>query len=104
MKRIKGVMAVVPTPLTENEDADLPAIERLIDFLAKNGMSLFALGSAGEGMNLTFKTRVAVARKMAEVNDGRVPLLVGGGGFSVRECLEFIDAVGDTVSIGIGLP
>lgn len=101
MKRIKGVMAVVPTPLTEAEDADLGGIERLIDFLAGHGMSLFALGSAGEGMNLTFKTRVAVARKMAEVNDGRVPLLAGGGGFSVRESLEFIEAVADCRIDGI---
>ena len=72
MNRIKGVMAVVPTPLIENEDADIESIERLIESLASQGLSLFALGSAGEGMNLTFSTRVAVAGKMAEVNDGRV--------------------------------
>lgn len=101
MGKIKGVMAVVPTPLTVDEDADLDGIERLIDFLAGHGMSLFALGSAGEGMNLTFKTRVAAARKMAEVNNGRVPLLVGGGGFSVRDSLEFIDAVADCRIDGI---
>lgn len=101
MTRIKGVMAIAPTPLTANEDADLDAIERLIDFLAGHGMSLFALGSSGEGMNLTFRTRVAVARKMAEVNNGRVPLLVGGGSFSVRESLEFIDAVADCRIDGI---
>lgn len=101
MKRIKGVMAVVPTPLTEAEDADLAGTEKLINFLAGHGTSLFALGSAGEGMNLTFRTRVAFARKMAEVNDGRVPLLVGGGGFSVRESLEFIDAVADCRIDGI---
>lgn len=101
MKRIEGVMAVVPTPLTGEEDADLDGIERLIDFLAGHGLSLFALGSAGEGMNLTFKTRVAVARKMAEVNAGRVPLLMGGGGFSVRDVLEFIDAVADCPIDGI---
>jgi dihydrodipicolinate synthase/N-acetylneuraminate lyase len=101
MRKIKGVMAVVPTPLMANEDADLDGIERLIDLLAGHGLSLFALGSAGEGMNLTFKTRVAVARKMAEVNDGRVPLLVGGGAFSVRDSLEFIDAVADCRIDGI---
>lgn len=101
MRRLKGVMAVVPTPLTTSEDADLDSIERLIEFLAGHGTSLFALGSAGEGMNLTFKTRVAAARKMAEVNNGRVPLLVGGGGFSVRDCLEFINAVADCRIDGI---
>lgn len=101
MREINGVMAVVPTPLTENEDADLDGIERLINLLAENGLSLFALGSAGEGMNLTFKTRVAAARKMAEINNGRVPLLVGGGGFSVRDSLDFIEAVADCRIDGI---
>lgn len=101
MRRIKGVMSVVPTPLTEDEDADIEGIDRLINFIVGHGLSLFALGSAGEGMNLTFATRVTVARKMAEVNDGRVPLLVGGGGFSVRDSLEFIDAVADCSIDGI---
>lgn len=92
---------MVPTPLNEDETADLEAIERLIDFLASHGLGMFVLGSAGEGMNLTFATRVAAARKMAEVNDGRVPLLVGGGTFSVKESLEFIDAVADCKIDGI---
>lgn len=101
MKPIKGVVVVVPTPLTENEDADLDGIECLVDFLAGHGLALFALGSAGEGMNLTFATRVAAARKMAEVNDGRVPLLMGAGSFSVRDSLEFIDAVADCKIDGV---
>lgn len=101
MRPIKGVIAVVPTPLTEDEQADFEGIERLIDFLGEQRLALFALGSAGEGMNLTFPTRVDVARKMAEVNDGRVPLLMGGGSFSVRDSLEFIDAVADCRIDGI---
>ncbi len=101
MRRLKGVVAVVPTPLNEDETADFAGIERLIDYLAARNLGLFALGSAGEGMNLTFATRVAVARKMAEVNDGRVPLLVGGGTFSVKESLEFIDQVADRKIDGI---
>ena len=101
MRRIKGVMAVVPTPLTVTEDADVEGIERLINLLAGHGLPLFVLGSAGEGMNLTFSTRVDVARKVAEVNDGRVPLLVGGGTFSVRESVEFINAVADCKIDGV---
>ena len=67
----------------------------------KNNLGIFALGSAGEGMNLTFEDRVIVARKMAEVNDGRVPLLIGAGSFSVKEALKFIDAVADCKLDGV---
>ena len=48
MRRLKGVVVVVPTPLNEDETADLEATERLIEFLAGQGLGLFALGSAGE--------------------------------------------------------
>lgn len=101
MKRLKGVVSVVPTPLNEDETPDLDGTERLIDSLAGKGLALFTLGSAGEGMNLTFESRVAVTRKMAEVNDGRVPLLGGGGGFSVKASLEFIDAIADCKVDGV---
>ena len=98
---VNGVMAVVPTPLTENEDCDYESVEKLINFLAEQNVGMFALGSAGEGMNLPLNVRVDVARRMAEVNDGRVPLLIGGGTFSVREALSFVDQVADCKIDGI---
>ena len=101
MRSIKGVIAVVPTPLTSQEDADLTGIDSLIEFLVHHDLPLFALGSAGEAMNLTAATRVSVARRMAQVNNSRVPLLVGGGGFSVRDTLEFISAISDVPVDGV---
>ncbi len=101
MTKIKGVMAVVPTPLNQDESPDIAGLEKLIEFLVGHNMSMFALGSAGEGMNLPFRVRVEVARKMAEVNDGRQHLLVGGGTFSVREALEFTDAISDSKIDGV---
>ena len=73
----------------------------MVELLVKNDLGIFALGSAGEGMNLTFEDRVIVARKMAGVNDGRVPLLIGAGSFSVKEALKFINAVADCKIDGV---
>lgn len=101
MNRIKGVMAVVPTPLNIDETPDFDGIETLVNFLVDNNMGMFALGSAGEGMNIPFQDRVAIARKMAEVNDGRQPLLIGAGSFSVREALQFIEALGEAKVDGV---
>jgi 4-hydroxy-tetrahydrodipicolinate synthase len=101
MAMIKGVMAVVPTPLNADESADLDGVEKLTEFLVGKGTSLFALGSAGEGMNLTEDVRVATARRMAEVNDGRMPLLVGAGAFSVKQALTFIDKIADSRIDGV---
>ncbi len=92
-KTIKGVMAVVPTPLNEDETPDAESTARLMEFLVSHEVSMFALGSAGEGMNLPLEARVEAALLMAEANDGRMPLLVGAGAFSVREALQFVDRV-----------
>jgi len=101
MSPIEGVMAVVPTPLNGDESADLSGVEKVADFLAKKSVSMFALGSAGEGMNLTEGVRVEVARRMADVNNGRAPLLIGGGTFSAKQALNFIDKVADAKITGI---
>lgn len=101
MSRIKGVMAVVPTPLNADESPDIAGVEKLVEFLANHELGMFVLGSAGEGMNLPLQVRVQVARTIADVNDGRQPLLVGAGAFSVREALDFIDMVKDTAIDGI---
>jgi len=101
MGLFEGVVAVVPTPLNEDESPDFEGIQKLTDFLVGQNVGLFALGSAGEQMNLPFETRVQAARKMAEVNDGRSGLLVGAGTFGVREAVDFCDAVKDCKIDGI---
>lgn len=101
MNKINGIVSVVPTPLTDNESVDFKGIENIVEFLVEQNYSMFALGSAGEGMNLTFKDRVAVARKIAKVNNGRVPLLIGGGGFGVKDIVEFIGEIDDCKIDGI---
>lgn len=103
MHPFKGIYAVLPTPLTNEENPDLVAIEKLVNLLIENNLALFALGSSGEGMNLTYSNRISAARKIAEVNNGRVPLLMGGGGFSVRESLEFIESIKDCKIDGVHL-
>ena len=101
MGLFEGVVAVVPTPLNEDETIDSEGIERMINFLVSHNVGLFALGSVGEEMNLTFETRVMAARKMAEVNNGRVPLLVGGGTFGVQDTLDYFKEIEDCKIDGV---
>jgi len=101
MTLCKGVVAVVPTPLNEDETPDMEGVESLINFLVDNNVGLFALGSAGEQMNLPFDTKVKVAKKMAEVNNGRVPILMGGGTFGIQEALDFCEEIKECKIDGI---
>ena len=102
-RKLKGVISVVPTPIDANENIDENSINLLVKRLIKNNMSLFCLGSAGESMNLSFSNRVEAARLFAEANNGEMPLLVGCGGYSTKEIIDFIGQIKDASIDGVHL-
>ncbi len=93
IKKIEGVISVVPTPLKEDETIDLDSLNLLVERLVKYEMPMFCLGSAGEAMNLSYSERVNAAISFSRANNGRVPLLVGCGGYGTRDVLNFINEI-----------
>ena len=52
---VLGIVPVVDTPLTSEEEIDVPALRRLIEFLnSKRIGGLWVLGTGSEDMNLSF--------------------------------------------------
>ncbi len=91
--KLRGVIPVVPTPLTAEGRIDGPALTRLIDWL--NGFDIggfWVLGTGSEDMNLTFDQRLEVARIATEANAGRKPIMLGAGFFALDDILAFIEA------------
>lgn len=74
---LKGSVVPLITPLREDEDVDLAAVTRLVEFHKAEGTDgLFLLGTCGEGPSLTDDVKIrfveAVLRKA-----GDMPVLVG---------------------------
>jgi 4-hydroxy-tetrahydrodipicolinate synthase len=104
MAYFRGIFPVLPTPLQEDGSLDHDGIQRLIDFIVDSGMhGLFALGSVGEEMLLPLSARVEIARTIAKVNRGQLPLLMGAGSYGVQDALEFFEAVKDCQIDGLHL-
>jgi len=83
-----GVIPPMVTPLTERRELDIPALERLTDFLLEAGVhGLFVLGSTGEAPYLTDRDRQQVIDVVRVRSAGAVPLLVG-----------VVDTAGDRVA------
>jgi 4-hydroxy-tetrahydrodipicolinate synthase len=102
MEHYRGIFPVLPTPLNEDGSFDPDGAQRLIDFMVESGMhGLYALGTAGEEMLLPFSARVQIARTMAKINRGRLPLLIGAGSYGVQDALEFFEAVKDCQIDGV---
>jgi 4-hydroxy-tetrahydrodipicolinate synthase len=89
---VLGIVPVVDTPLTAEENIDVPALKRLIEFLnSKRIGGLWVLGTGSEDMNLSFAKRIEVARTACEANAGKTPLILGAGFFALEDIYSFIE-------------
>jgi 4-hydroxy-tetrahydrodipicolinate synthase len=89
---VLGIVPVVDTPLTAEENIDVPALKRLIEFLnSKRIGGLWVLGTGSEDMNLSFAKRLEVARAACEANAGKTPLILGAGFFALEDIYSFIE-------------
>ena len=85
---MRGIYNIVPTPFDETGAIDVPSLRRLIDFVIGTGVDgLTILGFLGEAAKLTEVERATVIDVTLEVNDGRVPVVVGATALpSIRAC------------------
>jgi dihydrodipicolinate synthase/N-acetylneuraminate lyase len=89
---VLGIVPVVDTPLTAQEDIDVPGLKRLIEFLnTKKIGGLWVLGTGSEDMNLSFAKRLEAARAACEANAGKTPLILGAGFFALEDIFNFIE-------------
>ena len=89
MEQFKGTGVALITPFTSKKEVDFQALERLVNYQIDNGIDyLVVLGTTGETATLTKKEQELVKAKVVEVNDGRVPLVVGVGGNNTQVLLD----------------
>ena len=92
----KGVYAVVPTPLTEDEGLDSSGLQHLINYYIESSCNgVLVLGSGGEFPYFSYAEKIKIVKEAINVVNGRVPLLVGVGFCSFVETMAFIKEVGE---------
>ncbi|KAH8816077.1 hypothetical protein F5884DRAFT_872584 [Xylogone sp. PMI_703] len=105
-----GVYAPILTPFSKSdtEEINYPAFEAAVSRLAEAGVGLVVSGTLGEGPLLTReekKTLVQTAKKVLEERrlDGKIPIIAGIGGGSVKETIasavDAADAGADAVLV-----
>ena len=86
---MQGIYNIVPTPFDESGAIDEPSLRRLIDFVIDTGVDgLTILGFLGEAAKLSEAERAQVIEVTAEVNDGRVPIVVGATAPALDPCIR----------------
>lgn len=87
-----GTGVALVTPFKEDRSIDFDALERLVNFQVNNGINyLVVMGTTGETATLTKTEKASVRQKVIEVNNGRLPLVLGIGGNSTQAIIDEIN-------------
>lgn len=89
MAPLHGVIPPLITPLTANDELDVPHLEKLIEYQLQGGIhGLFLLGTTGEGPSLSDQVKKDVVQHVCRVIRGRVPVLVNVSDVSLVETIS----------------
>ncbi|MGH2648653.1 MAG: 4-hydroxy-tetrahydrodipicolinate synthase [Ginsengibacter sp.] len=89
---LHGTGVALITPFKKNSEVDYDALEKLIDFLIKNGVEyLVSLGTTGETPTLAKTEMTDIVNFTFDKVNSRVPVVVGIGGNNTSELLKNLE-------------
>lgn len=89
MEQFRGTGVALITPFTSKGEIDFEALEKLVHYQVDNGVDyLVVLGTTGETATLTKEEKDQVKTKVLQVNDGRLPVVLGLGGNNTQSLVE----------------
>lgn len=89
ISKFKGTGVAIITPFRTDGSIDFNALEKLVNFQIDNGTNfLVALGTTSEAATINKDESQAVVDFIIEINNNRVPLVVGCGGNNTAELIK----------------
>ncbi|MCX6258085.1 MAG: 4-hydroxy-tetrahydrodipicolinate synthase [Bacteroidia bacterium] len=91
-KRFHGTGVAIITPFKSDHSIDFESFGSLIDHVIINKIDyIVVLGTTGEAATLSREEKKEVVDFTVKTVHGRVPLVVGAGGYSTFEVVEYFD-------------
>lgn len=85
----RGLGIALITPFTPDGEVDSYSLKRLVEYQLQNGADfLCILATTGETPCLSAEEKAEIKRLVVEVNNGRVPILMGCGGNNTRAVVQ----------------
>ena len=86
---ISGTGVALITPFTNNLEVDYNALEKSVNHIIEGGVEyLVVLGTTGETVTLTADEKLKVFNHVVEVNNNRLPIVLGHGGNNTQTLLD----------------
>ena len=85
----KGTGVALVTPFKNDLQVDYSALENIVNHVINNGVDfLVALGTTSEAAVLSAEEKTLVVETIVNVNNGRVPVMLGVGGNNTADILN----------------
>ena len=85
----RGLGIALITPFTPDGEVDRKSLKRLVEYQLQNGAYFLCIrATTGETPCLSAEEKAEIKRLVVEVNNGRVPILMGCGGNNTRAVVE----------------
>jgi 4-hydroxy-tetrahydrodipicolinate synthase len=89
MNRLHGVLPIVHTPFTADDEIDVATLKREIDWAYAQGADGLGTGMVSELLRLTFDERIALTHHIAEMSGGRGAAFMAVGAESTKQALIY---------------
>jgi dihydrodipicolinate synthase/N-acetylneuraminate lyase len=105
-KKISGVVPIIPTPFTEHEEVDEPALRKLVDFAVANKLQAACLPAyASEFYKLTDEEKTRVVKIAVEQSAGRIQIIGQSNHPSLKIAIQLaqanVRAGADVISLAV---
>lgn len=92
MQKFIGTGVALITPFKEDKSIDFSALEKLVNYQIDNGINyLVVMGTTGESATLSWDEKQQVINKIVEVNNGKLPIVLGIGGNNTQAVINDIN-------------
>lgn len=89
LRKLQGVLPIVHTPFTDDDEIDEAALAREVDYVFAAGAQGFGTGMVSELLRLTGEERRRLTTLLVESAGGRGPVFAGVSAESTRQAVEF---------------
>ena len=91
MKELIGTGVALVTPFKDDLSVDYDALKNIVNFNIENGTNyLVIMGTTGESVTVSKSEKKEIIKAISEVNNGRLPLVLGIGGNNTQEVIAEI--------------
>ena len=91
MKELIGTGVALVTPFKDDLSVDYDALKNIVNFNIENGTNyLVIMGTTGESVTVSKSEKKEIIKAISEVNNGRLPLVLGIGGNNTADVINEI--------------